>query len=97
MFGSFPANEPPDSKLCRASKNTFQILVDIIAARQAAGLMKAGDPKFLALREWSLVHGLLMLLLDRMLPEKGEQAIDLAQALIQASLTSLIIEAPNVH
>ncbi|MGB7487304.1 MAG: TetR/AcrR family transcriptional regulator [Phormidesmis sp.] len=93
MFSHFPADEPPESRLCQVSKSTFQILVDIIAAGQAAGLMRAGDPQFIALGKWSLVHGLAMLLLDGMLPkEEEEQAIELAQALIQENLTSLIVE-----
>ena len=91
MFGSFPADEPTDSELYCVSKGTFQILVDIIKSGQAAGLMQAGDPEFLALGKWSMVHGLAMLLLDGMMPTQDEDPLELAQALVHESMKSLVI------
>ncbi|MEL6554721.1 MAG: TetR/AcrR family transcriptional regulator [Cyanobacteria bacterium J06621_11] len=90
MFGSFPADEPADSELYCVSKGTFQILVDIIKSGQAAGLMRAGDPEFLALGKWSMVHGLAMLLLDGMLPTSEETSLELVQALVSESMKSLV-------
>ncbi|MEO1620337.1 MAG: TetR/AcrR family transcriptional regulator, partial [Cyanobacteria bacterium J06632_3] len=89
MFGHFPDNEPNDSKLSIISNNTFQILVNVIAAGQAAGVVKSGDPHFLALGRWSMVHGVAMLLLDGMLKQDGKEAIALAEDLINASLSGI--------
>ena len=90
MFGCFPAEEPAGSNLFKVSQGTFQILVDIIKQGQTTGVVRQGDPKALALSRWSLVHGLSMLLLDGMLPAKGEAALTLADSLVTDSLTSLL-------
>lgn len=91
MFGSFPADEPTDSEFYCVSKSTFQILVNIIKDGQDAGLMQVGDPEFLALGQWSMVHGLAMLLLDGMLPTEGKDSLDLVQSLVRESMRSLVI------
>lgn len=90
MFSHFPAVEPADSDLYSVSKESFQILVDIIDAGQATGVMKSGDVNFLAFGRWSMVHGLAMLLLDGMLPQQGKDAIALAHSLIQENLTGIL-------
>jgi hypothetical protein len=46
----------------------------VIAAGQAAGVIKAGNPVELAISRWALVHGLSMLLLDGMLPPNSDAA-----------------------
>ncbi|MGD1899297.1 MAG: TetR/AcrR family transcriptional regulator [Phormidesmis sp.] len=94
MFGSFPSNEPANSELSSVSRGTFQILVDLIKAGQAAELIKAADPEFLALEKWAMVHGLSMLLLDGMLATKqGEKAIELVQALVKDNLTNIMLKS----
>lgn len=100
MFSHFPADVPSDSNLSSVSKGTFQILVDVITAGQEAGVMKAGDPHFLALGQWSMVHGLAVLLLDGMLTQQldgrlsqsRESAIALAENLIRDSTGGILIE-----
>jgi len=94
MFGCFPDNEPSNSELYKVSKSTFQILVDVISAGQAAGLMKSGDPEFLALGQWSMVHGLSMLLLDGMLSQQGKET-EFIQALVQQNTDSLVMSRPD--
>lgn len=91
MFSSFPPNEPTDSELYIVSKRTFQILVNVIKSGQAAGVMKAGDPDALALEKWAMVHGLAMLLLDEMLPVKGDAAVDLVESLVTENITSIVV------
>ena len=91
MFGRFPADEPADSTLSQVSNGTFQILVEVITAGQAAGLLKAGDPNLLALGRWSMVHGLAMLLLDGMLGKTENTTADLVKTLLKGSLTSIVI------
>lgn len=91
MFSSFPPNEPTDSELYIVSKRTFQILVNVIKSGQAAGVMKAGDPDALALEKWAMVHGLAMLLLDEMLPVKGDATVDLVESLVTENITSIVV------
>jgi AcrR family transcriptional regulator len=68
MFSYVPSC-PVSSSLPNTAQGTFQILVDVIAAGQAAGLFRAGNPNELAIAQWALVHGLSMLLLDGMLAD----------------------------
>jgi len=59
------------------------VLVEAIVACQAAGVVREGDPKELALAAWSVVHGLAMLAVDHQLRGKGfrQDPRDLAAAL----------------
>ncbi|MEM8501641.1 MAG: TetR/AcrR family transcriptional regulator [Cyanobacteria bacterium P01_D01_bin.1] len=93
MFSHFPSEKSTDSSLHQTSASTFQILVNIILAGQAAQVMR-NDQKaeFLALGKWSLVHGVAMLLLDGMLPNQAESQLSLAEALVKDSLISLTVE-----
>ncbi|MGD1853606.1 MAG: TetR/AcrR family transcriptional regulator [Leptolyngbyaceae cyanobacterium] len=85
-----PESMATTSSLYTTSEKTFQILVDIIRTGQTAGKFRPGDPKVLATGRWALVHGIAMLMLDGMLPGKGEDAIALAETIINDSLTSLL-------
>lgn len=80
-----------DNTLDTVAKGTFQILVDIIKAGQTSGVIRAGDPDFLALGAWATTHGLSMLLLDEMLPEKGEAALQMAEGIIHNNAIGLIV------
>jgi AcrR family transcriptional regulator len=106
MFSYVPSCLTPGSTLPTTAQSTFQILVDVIASGQAAGVIKAGNPNELAIGRWALVHGLAMLLLDGMLPDPQipcspavqaesdphKVAIALVKNAIASSLTSLIQE-----
>jgi AcrR family transcriptional regulator len=56
-----------DPGLAEAGEPTLRALVDTVAAGQAAGVVRAGDPRALAVPAWSIVHDLAMLLVDRQL------------------------------
>ena len=83
-----------ESSLEITAKGTFQTLVDIILAGQSAGVFKAGDAYKLATVRWALVHSFSMLLLEGMLPQKGEEAIALIRLAIQDNLTGLLKNPP---
>lgn len=104
MFSYVPTASD-SSSLPVTAQGTFQILVDVIASGQAAGVIKAGDSVELAIGRWALVHGLSMLLLDGMLPSNPDAAygspdcqvseadsgvIALIKSAIATSLTGLI-------
>lgn len=77
------------SSLQTAATGTFQTLVEIISTGQSAGVIRAGNPRELALGPWALVHGLAMLLLDGMLPAQGEAAIALARSVIAGNISGI--------
>jgi len=47
-----------------AKGQAFMVLVNVVNCCQQQGVMRADDPKQIALACWSIVHGLAMLLLD---------------------------------
>ncbi len=89
MFSHYPLEPPENGSLEVVSQGTFQILVDIIRAGQAAKTIRSGDPRTLALGKWALVHGLAMLMLDGMLPAEGEAAIALVRSVVTNDITSV--------
>jgi len=46
------------------SGKSFALVVQIVAACQAAGVLKPGPPDLLAVSVWGLVHGLVSQLLE---------------------------------
>jgi AcrR family transcriptional regulator len=68
MFGgvAHERKAPPDG--AGESTDAFRVLVDAIAAEQAAGRVRREDPQALALYIWAMVHGVAMLALDGLLP-----------------------------
>lgn len=104
MFGYCIAEPIVGSQLPTIAQGTFQILVNVIVAGQAAGVIKPGDSRALAVERWALVHGLAMLLLDGMLLSPSPDlvssdsdvcfarnaAIALVQSTIESSLTGLL-------
>jgi AcrR family transcriptional regulator len=83
MFGGALEHRDDGSPLTAAGAPTLQALIDVIAAAQQSGQLRAGDPRQLALPAWSMVHGLAMLLvddqlgalLDRVYAEKAAHAV----------------------
>jgi AcrR family transcriptional regulator len=97
MFSSELHEGPEHPELAAAGTPTLQALIDAIAAGQATGVVRAGDPKALALPAWSMVHGLSMLLVDRQLAELGADTSEvdaLAHAVIDVTARGLGPDAP---
>jgi AcrR family transcriptional regulator len=83
--------------LAEAASPTLQALIDSLADGQACGLVRAGDPRQLALPAWSMVHGLAMLLVDRQLAELGTDTSEvdrLAHAVIDVTARGLAPDPP---
>ena len=68
MFGAEPSSSPGPEGSPR--HQVFALLRDGIAALQQHRLVREGDPHSMALTAWSLVHGLVMLVLDGQLSGK---------------------------
>lgn len=50
------------------SKKSFALVVDIVQACQAKGVLPKGSPDLVAVGVWSLMHGLVSLLLENQIP-----------------------------
>lgn len=78
MFGSAITDWQSHPALVQAGAALAQALTDLIAAGQACGDMRAGNPADLTLTAWSLVHGLALLVIGKRIPGgcDGEAAVD---------------------
>ncbi|MEM1252716.1 MAG: TetR/AcrR family transcriptional regulator [Cyanobacteria bacterium P01_H01_bin.21] len=83
MFGSYCHDADAFPSLTTTANQSFQILVEIIEAGQVKEEIKTGEPRLLALANWSLVHGLAMLLLDNRLEIEEEATQPLIQQTIE--------------
>lgn len=72
MFSHERAQHDAHPGLAAAGKAVFDSLVTGIQACQAAGRMRAGDPRGLAYVAWATVHGLASLLIDGQLRAPGD-------------------------
>ncbi len=89
MFGAYrPTTSQPPTDLVEAADNAFMVLVNAIIRGQQAGVMRADDPRQLALVAWSLVHGLAMLLMDGQIPGMNPQSV----MPLSTAVTQLLIE-----
>ena len=68
MVGGGADKREPRPESGDDSTDAFQVLVDAIAAEQAANRVRRDDPQALALYIWAMVHGVAMLTLDGLLP-----------------------------
>lgn len=79
MTGPDVADVGAHPDLRDAGQECFGLLIESVAAAQAAGEIVAGDPKPLAMGAWAMVHGLALLLIDGQLAGvtgEGDVAID---------------------
>jgi AcrR family transcriptional regulator len=87
MFSGLTLERQAHPSLYAASKQSFGLLTATIAAGQASGEIRAGDPTELAITIWSLIHGVTMLLLERQIAMDADAA-DVG-GLIQGALQQL--------
>ncbi|MEO1131964.1 MAG: TetR/AcrR family transcriptional regulator [Cyanobacteria bacterium J06639_1] len=92
MFGRNLENCDEYPSLVKAANATFNILVEIVQAGQAKGVVRSGDARQLALGAWAQVHGLAMLMLDGQLPARSLAENEaLAQQIVRFSIEGLAI------
>ena len=68
----------------------FEALVELVKAAQAAGVIDPGPPDIAALGLWSLVHGLIALLIGRQVPRRLRET-EVRELLLQVLGTRLRI------
>jgi len=71
MFGSEAAACEHSDEVQRTAGAVRSMLTGGIARLQSTGLVRKGDPGEMALSAWALVHGVVMLSLDRQVGDAG--------------------------
>ena len=70
MFaGAVPGFEPSDEAMATALRS-FQIMIEVVEAEQAAGRIGNADTHHVAHTLWALVHGMVMIELAGMAPQE---------------------------
>lgn len=90
MFADFESGGKV--QLGEAAGATFALLVETVAAGQATGVVRSGDPRVLATGVWAMVHGLSTLLIARRLSHAlptGEPQMGLVPILINLLYSGL--------
>jgi AcrR family transcriptional regulator len=65
MFGAHRKEHDRFPQLVQASEESFGVLVNLISEGQATGVFRSGAPDQLAKVVWSVMHGLVMLIIDQ--------------------------------
>jgi AcrR family transcriptional regulator len=65
MFGAEILSDDDFAELLASSRAVFDLLSGGIAALQQRGIIRKGDPDTIAIGAWAMMHGLVMLSLDR--------------------------------
>jgi AcrR family transcriptional regulator len=92
MFDASLSNRTIYPPLYQAAVKNFDCLVEILTQCQQQGLIRAGDPKQIAQINWSLVHGLSLLSIDRQFATMGAAPI---VELANSAMTTLIAGLKN--
>lgn len=89
MFGPH-FTQPPDLSAAGEAVDSFGLLLGAISECQRAGVVRAGEPRVLALACWSLVHGLASLLVDGKLASAGITTVRQAEAVAREQTRLLV-------
>jgi AcrR family transcriptional regulator len=64
------------------SQKSFALVVDIVRACQARGVLPSGSPELVAVGVWSLMHGLVSLLLENQIPRSVVERMSVRAMLV---------------
>ena len=88
MFSSELADKDAHPELAEAARAAFDLVTTTVAACQAIGLVRQGDPADLSIAGWSMTHGLAVLLADQQILATSGEELD---ALVQQASATLYI------
>jgi AcrR family transcriptional regulator len=83
MFSGILEQEKAYPDFVAMSTKNFQLLVELVAQGQAAGVLPVGPPERMAISIWSTVHGFTALMIDRQIPRSIRETPDLKATLRQ--------------
>ncbi len=90
MFSGVLESEKNYPEFVAISQQNFQLLVDIVTACQAAGVLRAASADLLAVSVWSLVHGMVALTLENQISHAMFEHYGLKEMLV-ASLNQMAL------
>ena len=70
MFSAVLEKEKKYPEFVAESQRSFQLILQIVEANQAAGVLRSGPSDLAALSAWGIVHGFIMLLLEGQIPHR---------------------------
>lgn len=70
MFSAILEKEKDYAEFVAESQRNFRLIVQIVEANQAAGVLKSGPSDLITLSAWGTVHGFIMLLLEGQIPHR---------------------------
>jgi AcrR family transcriptional regulator len=92
MFGSRKEQQTEYPSLAKAANIAFSILEGAIARGQIKGAIRSGYTQQLAWVAWSLVHGLVMLLINGQLPIFKSEDVEMLASLVTRTLVEGLVE-----
>jgi AcrR family transcriptional regulator len=92
MFSGILEKEAVYPDFVQISQQNFQQLVSLVRDCQQAGLLRPGPENVLALSVWSLVHGLVALLLERQISHTILERYPLKELLYQTLNQITLVE-----
>lgn len=76
MFGGWNQDRSAHPQLRAAADGAFEVLLGLVQAGQASGVLRRDDPQVMALAAWASVHGLATLLLEQQLTAPAHTPLD---------------------
>jgi len=70
--------------LVEMSGKCFSLLLRIVEECQACGLLRPGPPDLVAVSVWSLMHGLISLVLENQIPHSLSDRLSIRELLVSA-------------
>ncbi len=72
IFGGVVDKSSLSPELCAAGDAAFGVLLEVVEQGMASGDLRLGDANSVALACWAMVHGLSMLLIEKVLDRPGQ-------------------------
>ena len=93
MFSGILEKEKDYPEFVEISYKNLGLIVSIVEACQAAGILRPGPAEATAVSVWSLVHGFVLLLLEGQIPHTLLEKVSLREAFL-FSLSQVLLPSP---
>lgn len=91
MFGTEILTDSDHAELRTSSRAVFDMLSGGIASLQERGIIRKGDPDTIAIGAWAMMHGLVMLSLDRQATVASKPLDELVMAVTELLMHGMAV------